>query len=112
MTKNLAKNDDKKLFEVKSTLNKKLRITVSYWNKIINIKHPSIKGKEKLVQLCLKNPEVIRVSKTDKSVFLRYRKYLKNYLCVVVRHENGKGFIITIYITNKIKEGKIIWQKQ
>ena len=36
----------------------------------------------------------------------------KNYLCVVVRHENGQGFIITIYITNKIKEGTQIWQKQ
>ena len=78
----------------------------------MDIKHPSIKGKEKETQETLKSPDTIRVSNSDKNIFLYYKKYCKNYLCVVVRHKNGDGFIITVYITNKIKEGKQIWKKQ
>ena len=107
----IIKNDNKELFQIKSVLDKQIRTTQSYWQKITAIKHPSIKGKEKQVMTVLKSPDMIRVSNSDKKVFLYYKKYLKNYLCVVVRHENGKGFIVTVYITNKIKEGKQIWVK-
>lgn len=107
----VIKNDSKELFQVKSVLNKKIRTTQSYWQKITVIKHPSIKGKEKEVMRALKSPDIIRVSNSDEKVFLYYKEYLKNYLCVVARHENGKGFIITVYITNQIKEGRQIWAK-
>ena len=107
----VIKNDSKELFQVKSVLNKQIRTTQNYWQKITVVKHPSIKGKEKEAMKALKFPDMIRVSNSDKKVFLYYKKYLKNYLCVVVRHENGKGFIVTVYITNKIKEGKQIWAK-
>jgi hypothetical protein len=33
------------------------------------------------------------------------------YLCIVARHLNGDGFIITAYITDKIKEGEVVWKK-
>ena len=107
----VIKNDNKELFQIKSALNKQIRTTQSYWQKITIVKHPSIKGKEKEASEVLKSPDIIRVSNSDKKVFLYYKKYLKNYLCVVVKHENGKGFIITVYMTNKIKEGKQIWTK-
>ena len=107
----IIKNDSKELFQIKSVLNKQIRTTQSYWQKIAVIKHPSIKGKEKEAMKVLKSPDIIRVSNSDKKVFLYYKKYLKNYLCVVVKHENGKGFIITVYMTNKIKEGRQIWEK-
>ena len=107
----IIKSDSKELFQIKSVLNKQIRITQSYWQKITVVKHPSIKGKEKEAREVLESPDIIRVSNSDKKVFLYYKKYLKNYLCVVVKHENGKGFIITVYITNKIKEGIQIWIK-
>ena len=107
----VIKNDNKKLFQIKSALNKQIRTTQSYWQKITIVKHPSIKGKEKKAKEVLKSPDIIRVSNSDKKVFLYYKKYLKNYLCVVVKHENGDGFIITVHMTNKIKEGKQIWTK-
>ena len=108
----VIKNDSKKLFQVKSALNKQIRTTQSYWQKITVVKHPSIKGKEKEAMKVLKSPDIIRVSNSDEKVFLYYKKYFKNYLCVIVKHENGKGFIITVYLTNKIKEGRQIWAKQ
>ncbi len=105
----VIKNDgNKNLFQVKSALSKQIKTTQEYWRKITVIKHPSIKGKEKEAQKTLSSPDTVRVSNSDKKVFLYYKKYRKNYLCVVARHENGNGFIITVYITNKIKEGKQI----
>jgi len=109
--KKVIKKDSKELFQIKSVLDKQIRTTQSYWQKITVIKHPSVKGKEKEAREVLKSPDMIRISNSDKKVFLYYKKYLKNYLCVVVKHENGKGFVITVYITNKIKEGKQIWVK-
>ena len=108
----IAKNPASTIrFRVISKLNKHISTTKGYWNIIVNIKHPIIKGKEKEVQLTLQNPDFIRQNLTDKKVYLFYKKQGRAYLCVVVRHLNGKGFIITVYITNKMKEGKQIWQK-
>ena len=97
--------------QVISKLDKKITTTRGYWNIIVNIKHPTIKGKEKEVQATLQNPDFIRQNLTNKKVYLFYKKRGSTYLCVVVRHLNGQGFIITVYITNKMKEGKQIWQK-
>ncbi len=98
-------------FQVISKLDKNISTTRGYWNIIVNIKHPSIKGKEKEVQEALQNPDFIHQNETDKKIYLFYKQRDKNYLCVIARHLNGNGFIITVYITNKMKEGKQIWQK-
>jgi hypothetical protein len=79
---------------------------------IVRVKHPAVRGKERSIREALKNPDKIRKSKTDNKVYLFYKKQKKYHLCVVVRHLNGDGFIITIYITNKIKEGEQIWPKK
>lgn len=97
--------------EVISKLNKEISTSRGYWDIIVNIKHPSVLGREKEVKETLENPDFIRQTFTDKRVFLFYKKYKACYLCVIVRHLNGKGFIITIYLTKKIKEGKQIWPK-
>lgn len=110
MSNDIIKND-KIFFQVKSVLDKQLKITVDYWQKISTIKHPSIKGKEKEIKKVLMDPDIVRVSKTDNTVFLYYKKLSKHFLTVVVKHQNGNGFIITSYLTNKIKEGEIIWTK-
>lgn len=31
------------------------------------------------------------------------------YLCVVVKVTNGDAFVMTAYLTNKIKRGNAIW---
>ena len=93
-------------FEVVSYLNKNISITKNYWNKIVQTKHKIIKGKEENVKKALIEPEEIRISKKDSTVFLYYKKINKHYICVVVKHLNGDGFIITTYITSKIKIGK------
>jgi len=104
-------NREKVFFEVVSICHKKIHTTSSYWQKIIKTKHPAIKGKEGEVKITLKHPDQVRVSKIDQNIFLYYKKFERKYLCVVTRHQNNRGFIVTAYYTEKIKEGELIWQK-
>lgn len=98
-------------FEIISKLHKKIRVTLNHWLLISERKHLELQGKEKEVQLALIDPIEIRESQEDSNVFLYYRRIEKYFVCVICRHENGTGFIITAYITDKIKEGRKRWIK-
>jgi len=98
-------------FDVISSLGKRIRITQAHWKLLTQRKHLEIEGLEQDVQLTLIEAEVVRVSQEDDDVFLYYRRYKKYYLCVVCRHLNGEGFIITSYLTDRVKEGHEIWRK-
>lgn len=90
---------------------KKIRTTIEYWQKIINEKHPSMKGNEDKVILTLQNPDEIRQSKKHEDIFLYYKLFNEKYISVVVKFLNDEGFIITVYHTIKIKEGRLVWRK-
>jgi hypothetical protein len=99
------------VFEIKTPLNVSVRTTKDYWDYLVEIKHTNMKGKENFVINTLANPDMIRKSKIDEQVFLYY-KVIENYLyCAVAKHENDSGFLITAYITDKAKEGEVIWTK-
>lgn len=91
--------------------NKKIRTTEDYWRKIVDTKHPSIKGNEDKVISALQNPDEIRQSKKFKDIFLYYKQFVESYVCVVVKLLNEEGFIVTAYHTIKIKEGGLVWKK-
>ncbi|MBU4221018.1 MAG: DUF4258 domain-containing protein [Euryarchaeota archaeon] len=101
------------LFEEITPIGFKVSVTKSYWEYITTVKHPHIKGMESDVIITLKNPEFIRQSRIDRNVYLFYREIEyndKNYhMCVVTN--KSEGFIITAYITDRIKEGVQIWKK-
>ncbi|MFQ5456647.1 MAG: DUF4258 domain-containing protein [Nitrospirota bacterium] len=95
--------------DVLSKLGKRIRTTKRYWEYIAE-KHESIKGLEHEVKRTLEEPEYVRLSKEDKDVYLYYSRYNNYYLCVVCRHLNGDGFVITAYLTDKIKKGDgVLW---
>ena len=50
------------------------------------------------------NPEIVRLSKNDPNVYLYYSWYGGYYLCVVCKHFDNDGFIITAYLADKIKK--------
>ena len=100
-------------FEVETFLNTPISVSERYWNYITTVKHPYMRDKEEIVVETLKDPEIIRQSRTDENVYLFYRRIMydgKQYhTCVVV---NGtEGFVITTYITHRIKEGHEIWRR-
>ena len=100
------------LFDVMTPLGFRVRVTRSYWNVIIEIKHPVMAGHEKDVRGALQNPEEIRRSKEDSSVYLFYgTKNKGRWVCAVSKRINGEGFLITAYPTDAIKSGEKVWPK-
>ena len=57
----------------------------------------------------LHQPELIRRSKQDQAVYLFYASQPPYYLVVVVKRLNGEGFVITSYLSDKVKEGEPVW---
>ena len=99
----------KYLFEIKTPIGLNIRTNQSHWN-LIQIKHPEVKEKLLLIKQTLKMPDLITKSKVDKTVLLFYKKINGYWLCVVTKNNVLDGFIITAYITDKIKEGEKIWE--
>lgn len=79
---------------------------------IISVKHPVMAGHESDVKNVLRNPDEIRRSKIDSSVYLFYRTQQKGrWVCAVSKRKNGEGFLITAYPTDVIKTGEKVWPR-
>jgi hypothetical protein len=102
--------DEEVFYLARTPLNVEVRTTAGYWDYLITMKHPVMKGKEDLVKVTLQFPDEVRQSKTDKDVFLYYKRFDKLY-CVVVKQIGMEGFLITAYPTDKVKEGDSIWTR-
>ncbi len=96
-------------FEVTTPLGIRIRTSFSHWERIVTFKHPTMAGKEQEVQTALRNPIEIRRSRSDSDVYLYYQLEPPYLICVVARHLNGEGFIITAYRTDKMKIGESVW---
>ncbi len=53
---------------------------------------------------------MLDLAKRMKKYFFYYAPYDKYFLCVVCRHLDGEGFIITAYLTDKIKKGVTVYE--
>jgi hypothetical protein len=108
----LAENvgGDEFLFEVETPLGFTVHVTRTYWEVIVTLKHPVMKGKEKEIQELLRSPDEIRQSSSDANVYLFYKvERERRWMCAVAKQEDGEGFLITCYPTDAIKEGVRIW---
>ena len=97
------------LFEEITPLGTRVRATSSYWQRIVQFKHPVMHGKEELVRAILRNPMQIRQSRKDPSVHLYYGADSPYYVCVVEKCLDREGFIATAYRAEAIKEGDLLW---
>ena len=104
--------DNDIFFEVATQLGFRVRVTHAYWDLIVTMKHPVMMGRERDVQAILMDPDVIRLSRSDPSVYLFYKfESTKRWVCAVIKRLNGDGFLITTYPTDAIKEGEHLWPK-
>jgi len=72
------------LFEVISKLDKKIGVSVFYWNYITTVKHTSISGLEADVRGSLTEP--IEIRKRDPSAYLYYgTSKAEPFVCTVVK---------------------------
>ena len=104
--------NSKILFDVPTPCGFKVHTTYNYWNLIIAIKHPIMRGRELDIKDTLQSPDEIRRSRIDPEIYLFYKlESLDRFLCAVIKKETIEGFLVTAYLTNKIKEGEKVWSK-
>ncbi|MBI4653096.1 DUF4258 domain-containing protein [Candidatus Kuenenbacteria bacterium] len=101
------------IYEVISVLKKKIRTSENYWQYISETKHPDLKNRLKDVLESLNKADEVWQNPEVKNFYFYYQKINKHWICVITRHLNGDGFIVTAYLTSKSKrKGKKIWQKK
>jgi hypothetical protein len=78
------------------------------------LEHPEMIGLAEEVELVLRQPLLVRCSRTDDAVRLFYEFYAETivggkWLCVVVKYSESDAFVVTAYLTDKPKAGETVW---
>ena len=78
------------------------------------LEHPEMKALDSAIEETLAHPEVVVESKSDADARLYYRMYYATrvgdkFLCVVVKGSFDDAFIVTAYLTDRVKNGRILW---
>lgn len=78
------------------------------------LEHPEMKGMAAELERTLRQPQLVRRSRSDKVVKLFYEFYAQTivggkWLCVVVKYGQNDAFVITAYLTDKPKPGEDLW---
>lgn len=85
------------------------------WAHIIR-EHPEVGAHKGKIAEVLTNPTHVKRSRRDKDVLLYYRHYSEifygKYLLVVVKKETKRSFILTSYITDAVRKGDTLWEKE
>jgi hypothetical protein len=78
------------------------------------LEHSEMREFESNLESVLRNPQMVRRSKSDEQVRLFYR-FLPvtivgaKWLCVVVKYVELDAFVVTAYLTDKPKTGEELW---
>jgi hypothetical protein len=83
----------------------------------IETDHPEMIGQIDKMEEVLSAPDIIVRSRTDSDVEMFYKHYsstpvTEKFLCVIVKNLIEDLFIITVYFTDTIKKGEILWKKK
>jgi hypothetical protein len=76
--------------------------------------HPEMAESEAEIAESLRQPERVVQSLSDPEAWLYYRRYPTTrvgdkYLCVVVKIGPTDAFVVTAYLTDKVKGGSQLW---
>ncbi|GIW55960.1 MAG: hypothetical protein KatS3mg082_2364 [Nitrospiraceae bacterium] len=79
--------------------------------------HPEMQGLEDAIAETLLHPEWVVQSLSDPQSKLYYRFYLctrvgDKFLCVVVGIKGEDAFVLTAYLTDKVKRGVKLWPSE
>ena len=93
--------------------NRQIRLTKECLQHILD--HPEMVDMRFELEIVLQTPEVVRQSRSDSKVYLYYRFYEQTivgakWLCVVIKDNSDDAFIITAYLTDKLKQGLELWR--
>ena len=78
------------------------------------LEHPEMTGLWNAIEETLASPEYVIQSSSDDQAQLYYRFYPatrvgEKFLCVVVKAGRPSPFVLTAYLTDKVKRGNVLW---
>ena len=78
------------------------------------LEHAEMQGMAAEMERVLREPQLVRRSRSDATVRLFYEFYARTivggkWLCVVVKYAEGDAFVVTAYLTDKPKAGEDLW---
>jgi hypothetical protein len=78
------------------------------------LEHPEMKDMGAEIELVVRQPQLVRRSRSDAAVRLFYEFYAQTavggkWLCVVVKYEENDAFVVTAYLTDQPKAGEDLW---
>ncbi len=78
--------------------------------------HPEMRNQTERIAETLLGPDRIVRSRTDEQVELFYKWYpttpvTTKFLCIVVKALLQAPFILTVYHTDTVKKGDLLWEK-
>ena len=90
-----------------------VRLTEERWAHIKD--HPEMTGMENSIAKTLASPEAVIRSLADPKAHLYHRFYVgtkvgDKFLCVVVKIQDDDAFVLTAYLTDKVRRGIVIWR--
>jgi hypothetical protein len=76
--------------------------------------HPEMEEMAAEIERVLRQPQLVRRSRSDVTVRLFYEFYAQTlvggkWLCVVVKYAENDAFVITAYLTDNPKAGEELW---
>ena len=79
--------------------------------------HPAVLELPNAIVETLESPDTVRLSSRSDDTRLYYRwytetKYDDKYVCVVVVMTDDDAWIITTYLTDAIKQGELLWERE
>ena len=91
----------------------KVELSNERWKHIV-LEHPEVEEYRGKIEEVLQSPDVVKESKRDKSVELYYKYYPEilggKYLLVVAKIK-PPCFVVTMYVTDRIKKGVVVWKR-
>ncbi len=93
----------------------KIRLTEERWSHISE--HPEMTGLRLALEETLQAQTVVVESLSDPAAGLYYRFYSRTMvgekqLCVVVKFSTDDAFVVTAYLTDRLKMGKVLWPEK
>ena len=78
------------------------------------LQHPEMANLEAALEETLLRPQYVIQSQVDPATELSYRFYIgtqvgDKWLCVVVKYVPNDAFVVTGYLTDRVKRGTQLW---
>ncbi|MCS6936929.1 MAG: hypothetical protein NZ610_05735 [Candidatus Bipolaricaulota bacterium] len=99
---------------IRSVLGRVVELTEERWEHI-RFEHPIMQDQLAKIRETLRSPDVIKRSNYDPEVVLFYKFYEMleggKHVTVVVKWSPKRSFVLTAYLTDRVKKGATIWPR-